>query len=112
MHHVADWQDSDIWPPAALASTFALSVHFAPFQLTSPPSQSVPMQKSLAGQDIELIPPPAGSMARGPLQVEPLNVYTFPSQSPDAQKVLTAHETDWSEEPVLSTCSADQDVPL
>src|SRR5580698_2124874 len=103
MHHVADWQDTSIWPPAPLASKFALSVHFAPFQLTSPPFQSVPRQKLLAGQDIDPMPPPAASMARGPLQVAPLNVYTFPSQSPAAQNVLDAHDTDWSEDPVRST---------
>jgi hypothetical protein len=36
----------------------------------------------------------------------------LPSQSPAAQNVLDAQETDWSEDPVLSTWAADQDVPL
>src|ERR1700677_292653 len=112
MHHVADWQDTSISPPAALASTFALSVHFAPFQLTPPPFQSVPRQNPLAGQDSELMPPPAASMARGALQDAQLKVYTLPSQSPAAQNILDAQETDWSEDPVLSTWAGDQDVPL
>ena len=66
----------------------------------------------LAGQDSELMPPPAASMARGALQDAPLKVYTLPSQSPAAQNILDAQETDWSEDPVLSTWAGDQDVPL